>query len=265
MNEAERRRNAVKTAEQRFRTVLEQEFKYAPKIAQAILEEAQDCLLGSNENIRPGQIRVVLLKQKARHGQALEKNEMTEVTWTIDAGPEDQEVAARDGRKILRQTRIERLLEEAISQGAAASQEDLAKALQVTVRTIKRDCQQLQARGSIVSTRGKLKGIGRGQSHKSQIISRWLQGRTYDQVARDTKHSLGCVKRYVQGFCRVVNLHRKEMSMAEISLLLQMSSYLVKDYLTIYQQNDSDFCRERLQEQLDRLSQAAPRAKRGVK
>ncbi|MCP5007375.1 MAG: DUF1670 domain-containing protein [Planctomycetes bacterium] len=256
MKQDEMGRIQAKTAEQRFLNVMTEEFNHAPRIAQAIYDEAQDCLQGQPQNLRPGQIRTILLKREAAHGQSLLKSETIEVTWTIDAGQEDYEIEQRDGTAVLRQVRIQRLLDEALSQGAVASQEDLGRVLHVSVRTIKRDCADLKAQGILLPTRGKLKGIGRGQTHKAQIVGRWLQGETYDQIARRSHHSLMCVKRYVQAFARVINLKQKGMSPAEISLLLQMSTYLVAEYLAIYVQNDTPFSRQRLQEQLERLTQA---------
>ncbi len=256
MKQDEIERVQAKTAEQRFLNVMTQEFNHAPRVAQAIFAEAQESLLGQPQNLRPGQIRKILLKRDAAHGQSLFKSETIEVTWTIDAGKEDDEIEQRDGVAALRQARTQRLLDEALSQGAVASQEDLARVLHVSVRTIKRDCADLQAQGILLPTRGKLKGIGRGQTHKAQIVGRWLRGETYDQIARRTHHSLSCVKRYVQAFARVINLKQKGLTKAEISLLLQMSNHLVDDYLAIYAQNDTPFSQQRLQEQLERLNQA---------
>ena len=233
--------------------VLTQEFNYAPKIAEAIVAEAQASLVGQEQHLRPGQVRVILLKREAAHGQALSNSETIEVTWTVDAGAEDDEIEQQAGPSAVRRSRIQRLADEALSQGAVASQEDLARVLHVSVRTIKRDCAYLQQQGLSVPTRGKLKGIGRGQSHKAQIVGRWLQGETYDQIAQRTHHSLGCVKRYVQAFVRVINLHQKGLSPGEISLLVQSSRALVEDYLTIYHQNDTPFNRQRLQEQLEQI------------
>ena len=254
MSKNEQKRQQAKTREQRFLSIMQTEFDFAPKFAAAILDEAEKCLLGKEENVKPGQIRVLLLPRKAPHGQALATIPMQEVTWTLNAGREDQEVAKEYGRLALRQTRIQRLLSEAIEQGAVATQEDLAQALQVSVRTIKRDCAELQAKGVALPTRGNLKGIGRGQTHKAQIVGRWLQGETYDQIAYHTRHSLTCVKRYVQTFVRVVQLQQKAFVAAEISLALQIGLPLVEQYLTLYQQNDAPFPRQRLQEQLQRLT-----------
>jgi biotin operon repressor len=265
MNQDEIRRQQAKTREQRFLNIMEQEFNYPPKIAEAILAEAQESLLGQTLALKPGQMRVILLSDRARHGRALAEVATREVTWTVDAGKEDQEIAGNFGRVALRQARLQRLLSEAIEQGAMASQEDVAQALKVSVRTVKRDCQVLQARGIYLPTRGHLKGLGRGQSHKAQIVGRWLQGETYDQVAHHTRHSLTCVKRYVQNFVRVVQLQQKEFSMGEISLALQIGRPLVAEYLRLYEQIESPFMRQRLQEQLQRLNGRRATAKRGAK
>jgi predicted XRE-type DNA-binding protein len=265
MNKDEIRRQQAKTREQRFLNIMEQEFNYPPKIAQAILAEAQDCLQGQPLALKPGQMRVILLSSQARHGRALGKVATREVTWTVDAGQEDRETEHNYGRVALRQARLQRLLSEAVEQGAMASQEDVAQVLQVSVRTIKRDCQALQARDVFLPTRGNLKGLGRGQSHKAQIVGRWLQGQTYDQVAHHSRHSLTCVKRYVQSFLRVVSLQQKGFSKAEISLALQIGQPLVADYLKLYEQNDSPFARQRLAEHLQRLANRPTPDKRGVK
>jgi hypothetical protein len=263
MNQDETLRQQAKTREQRFLNLMEQEFNYPPKIAQAILAEAQDCLLGQPTSLKPGQMRVILLTHTAPHGRALNQTATQEVTWTVNAGKEDQEVEKQHGASALRQTRIQRLLGEAVDQGAVATQEDLAQALQVSVRTIKRDCAALQKQGIYLPTRGNLRGIGRGQTHKAQIVRRWLLGETYDQVAYHTRHSLTCVKRYIQTFARVLQLHQKAFSPSEISLALQVGTPLVNEYLAVYAQNDAPFCRQRLTEQIARLSVTTVGQKRG--
>jgi len=257
MNQAEMRRKRAKTPEQRFVRVLEQEFHYAPRVAQAVLEEAQACLAGNAGQIKPGQMRVILVKYEAGHGRALRDTATTEVVWTVDGGEEDRRVLHQAGRKGLRRWRIQRLLEEALEQGGIATQEDLAQALQVSVRTIKRDCAELQAQGVYLPTRGNLHGIGRGQTHKAQIIGRWLRGETYDQIALHTHHSLSSIQRYVQAFARVIALHKEEFAESQIALLVGKSQALVREYLAVYRQNDTLACRERLAAQLQRLSGAS--------
>jgi hypothetical protein len=252
-NELEMERYKAKTAEQRFLQVLQQDFRYAPRIADAILEEAQTCLQGRTTHLRAGQMRVLLARQRAASGQALRETPQVEVTWTVDGGAEDIAVLEKHGLAGLRQVRIQRLLDEALEQGALATQEDLARVLQTSVRTIKRDFAELHSDGLYLPSRGYLKGIGRGQTHKAQIIRRWLHGETYDQLSVNTHHAVTSVQRYIKAFVQVVRLHQEGMSNSQIALLLQIGEPLVRDYLNVYAQNAEPECRQRLEEQLTRL------------
>jgi hypothetical protein len=251
----ELQRAQAKTGEQRFKYTLEQDFHYAPRIAEAIVAEAQDCLSGVKEGIQVGQMCVLLARQGAANGRAMRETELVCVVWTVDAGSEDAQVAYQHGVQAMRQQRILRLLDEAVEQGAAASQEDLAPALHSSVRTIKRDCAVLQAIGYYLPTRGHLEGVGRGQTHKAQIIRRWLSGESYDQIALHTRHSAKSIQRYIKAFEQVVLLQRQGLSQAQMAQLLQIGLSLVQEYLAVYEQNDRPECRQRLEEQLERISQ----------
>jgi len=224
----------VKTPEQRFLRELQEGFQYAPRVAQAILEEAKEHLLGINDRLRPGQVRVILAKKGAPHGRPLDETETVEVIWTINAGDEDLQVLEEHDSIALRRIRILRLLDEALAQGAAATQEDLAWALHVSVSTIKRDFKALRAEGHYLPSRGNLQGIGRGQTHKAQIVELWLQGLTYDQIARRTRHAVSSIKRYINTFIRVVWLQRHDYTEEQIAHLLQIGTALTAEYLALY-------------------------------
>ena len=253
MNQEVQDRLQAKTPERRFLQVLEHEFHYAPKVAEALLAEAQSCLLGQPGELWPGQVRVILTRSDAGHGRPVRDSPTTEVVWTLDAGLEDQQVLPRHGRTALRQVRLQRLLDEAVEQGAVATQEDVARCLHVSVRTVKRDCAVMQHQGVDLPTRGNLCGIGRGQTHKARIVGQWLQGHTYDQIAQRTRHSLTAIQCYIQSFTRVVSLHRQRFPDQQIALLVGLGLPLVRDYLAVYQEHDGPATQERLAAQLDRL------------
>jgi hypothetical protein len=252
-NEAEIARHQAKTAEEQFLQTLQRDFHYAPKIAESILAEAQDCFRGNSAHVRTGQMRVLLVKRKAGSGQALKDVPKVEVTWTVDSGLEDLLVLEKSGMAGLRKVRLQRLLDEALEQGTLATQEDLARALHSSVRTIKRDFAELHEQGLYLPSRGYLLGIGRGQTHKAQIVRRWLHGETYDQLSQSTHHCIGSVQRYIRAFVQVVRLHQEGLSPIQIGLLLQIGEVLVQDYLNIYKHNVDPDCRARLAEQMTRL------------
>ena len=254
MTKTEQEKRAMsKTQAGQLQQKLESDFHLAPRIAQAVVSEAEACL-GMETTARvAGQRLAILANRQASHAQAMGQTAMQQVYWTVDAGSTDAAILAEHGKSALRQVRIQRMVDEAIEQGALASQEDLAIALEVDVRTIKRDCQALQATGAYLPLRGRVRNIGRGQSHKSQIIKRWLHGETYDQLTQSTHHHISCIARYVQSFVRMVVLCQEGMSESQIAHLTQSSVKLVQEYLTLYREQDEPSCRERLQEQIERL------------
>ena len=69
----------------------------------------------------------------------------------------------------LRRQRILRLLDEALAQGAVATQEDLARAIaDLGSHHQARLQSHASAEGICLPARGNLQGIGRGQTHKAQ-------------------------------------------------------------------------------------------------
>lgn len=252
----EMQRSQAKSQEQGLLQTLEQDYHCAPRVAEAILADAQAYLLGDAGEQRAGQIRKLLVRRGERHGQAVSAVRKVAVVWTVDGGLEDQQVQAAHGRTALRQVRILRLLDEAVAQGGVATQEDLAEVLHVTVRTIKRDFAVLQAAGYALPSRGHLQGIGRGQSHKAQIVARWLRGETYDQIARETHHAIVSIQRYLRYFVQVLLLQRQGCTPPETAQALHIGLPLVRDYLAMAAQTTDPACQTRLAEQLQRFAQA---------
>ena len=254
-------RLAAKTLDQRFRRELETGFEMAPRIAQGVLDLAKEVFSldgvrspNGNGRLRPGQIRQVLAASSAPHGRPLHQTDMVEVIWTLDAGEEDLEVLKEHDRIALRRARILRLTEEARDQGGEATEEDLAKALGVTARTIRSDVAALEANGYCVVTRGKIKGVGRGQTHKVLIVELYLKRYTYTEIMRRTRHSAYAIKRYIQTFGRVVMLTRKGLNVPEIAHAVGISERLTQEYLELYQRYDVPEYQDRLAEIVQMIS-----------
>jgi hypothetical protein len=187
------------------------------------------------------------------------------ITLTVDAGPADAAVLAQEGRLGVRQGRILRLVDEALEQGGVLTEEDLARVLHVTSRTIERDIGDLKAAGHVVQTRGQVKGAGRGQTHKVRIIELWLDRQGYDRIALWAHHSVQSIKRYIAPFQRVVTLHRAGTALAQIAFLVGISERLVADYLALYERVRGHAERlAKLEEELARVSGLAELAKKGA-
>jgi len=250
-------RLAVKTPESAFVHVLQEEFNFSLRVSRELLSTAKEMLVGGvpSSAVRPDQMRLVVVSLKAPFGPPLEETDKVEVTLTVDAGAEDAGVRGREKVEGLRQGRILRLTEEALEQGGVLTHEDLARALGVTARTIRRDVQVLRREGHLIQTRGFVKGVGRGQTHKVRIIELWLDRQGYDKIARWMHHSPQAIKRYVSTFLRVVVLHRQGTPVEKIAFPTQASARLVKEYLEVYEAALAEpHRREKLEEELARVS-----------
>jgi biotin operon repressor len=259
-------RLALKTPEASLLHVLESEFNLSYREAREVVSAARE-LLGLDRptgQVRPGQIRLVVASLKAPFGPPLVETARMEVTLTVDAGAEDAAVLNTQGRLAVRQGRLLRLVEEALEQGGVLTEEDLARALQVTRRTIERDVQALRTAGHLVQTRGQVKGSGRGQTHKVRIIELWLDRQGYDKIALWAHHSVQSIKRYVSTFLRIVTLHRQATAVSEIAFLVAASEKLVRDYLGLYEQAQGAPARlAKLEEELARVRGLAEVVKKG--
>jgi DNA-binding Lrp family transcriptional regulator len=258
-------RLALKTPEASFLQVLQSEFNFSLRVSRELLNAAQEMLIGSvpSQKIRPGQVRLVVARLNAPFGPPLAETDKVEVTLTVDAGAEDESIKKQEGIERLRQGRILRLSEEALEQGGVLTQEDLARVLGVSRRTVARAVKALKGEGHLVQTRGAIKGVGRCQSHKVWIIELWLDREGYDKIARWVHHSPQSIKRYVSTFLRVVVLHGKETAVSEIAFLTRSSERLVGEYLAVYEAAlSTPHRRDKLEEELARVT-VGPRLSQG--
>lgn len=259
-------RSLEKTPEQVFVNSLRREFELSPAESLGVLELARDCLFGEIPQTL-GKLRFLCASRKAKHGKPLGEQDMVRVELTLDGGISDLDVQRTQGSKALRQLKILRLSEEAYYQGGLLTQEDLGRLLQVSSRTIRSDIAELVADGNFIHTRGFDHDIGRSLTHKSRIIDLHLQGFTYDEIMRKSRHSAHSIKRYVMSFGRLLLLLSRDVnSPKELSRLLSMSERLVNEYLELfekYKQGDHwPACYVELLEQLKALYPS--KKKRGV-
>lgn len=251
-------RQQIKSSEGEFIWELENSYELSSKLSSLILLTAKDCLLKDQE-LKEGQIEARVIEIEQRAGKVIEKMQKKKVRLTIDNGLEDIEVLKGYGRRNLRQIKIERITEEALEQDGVLSQEDLSKYLGCTVRTIQRDIRQIREKGIEVITRGYLHNIGRGQTHKVKIISKYLEGSTYSEIRLSSRHSVGAIKRYLDSFTKVVMAQSRGIYRSkEISVVTGISETLVKQYLVLIKESKKDKTKkENLKQLVERNSYRA--------
>ena len=184
-------------------------------------------------------------------GKPIQECAMVTVLLTL-FDPQDQGELAYDGKQasvVLRQRRLTRITEEAREQGGLLIQEDLAQILMCDVRTIRRDIESLRQRDIMVPTRGQVRDIGPGVTHRGIAVRLWLEGKEPVEVARQINHSIAAVENYLEKFKRVAYLRTKGFDDYQSALTIGISVAAVKTFVELYKQyHNKSFFKQRIDE-----------------
>jgi hypothetical protein len=212
---------------------LQDDFNLAPLVARTLSEEMsryfERCY---QDKVGTGQLMYLAVSREAPAGRPLSKCKRLPVKLSLNT--DEDLMAMKQSMATLRQGRIQRLTEEAYEQGALLTHEDLSYLLSSSLATIKRDVKALRQRGLMIPTRGQIKDIGKGVSHKRQIVQDYLAGYTFTEIERRQRHSVRAIHRYCRDFSRVVRLESKGFPKAEISRVTGLSERLVEQYQSLY-------------------------------
>ena len=204
--------------------------------AEMILEVVKDHWR-PREHIGHGQVLwlAVDVDDPPAYGKHIADTRLIPVVLELSTG---EDVQARLDRKPPRHrlmTKMVRLCKQAHQQGALLSNCDLAEVLNKDVHDIGQFLASYERdTGKIVPRRATLHDMGSGLTHKSIICrKRYAEGKSSDQIARETYHSVEAVDRYLGQFDRVRHCRMQEMSVQETAFTLDCSVSLVREYLKI--------------------------------
>jgi len=183
--------------------------------------------------------RLVFFAIRAGQGARVRLHEAEHVPVILSYfGDEDAERGPRSSSPTrvaaLKFGRILRYSTEARAQGGLLTLPDLSVLLGIHVDAIRR--QIAQHPEVVVPTRGRIMDIGRGVSHKRQIVELYLQMHTETEICERTGHSYESVEAYLREFARVVTLADRGMNAVMIRRVLGRSMALVEAYLALYRQ-----------------------------
>ena len=181
-----------------------------------------------------GQVHYLAVDDREPAGKPVQLCLKKSVHLTLHNPDEDLSVYKKQGIASLRQHRLIRITKESIEQGALLSYEDIAFLLTTSIVTIKRDIAYLRRGGTIVPSRGWRHDMGRGTTHKTQILQLYLSGYQFSEIEKRTHHSETAVKRYIQDFCRIILLHMKNFSVDQVRISTGFSNRLIGEYLNLY-------------------------------
>ena len=240
-------RLACKTLEAQFRTVIQEGLNCSPFEAEAVVDVVQEVygpyLNGSDGALPPGAIRLVAVDADEPAGKAVADCRKRTIRLPVHRGAQDDRCLQQQGAEAFRRSRIPDLCQEALSQGALLTREDLAyRIFFISPRTISRDLQALREKVPMVPLplRSTVHDIGPVLTHRVQIVRLALEGKTMTQICQIMRHSPAAVANYVSTFTRCAQLAKHDMPVGQIAFLLRRGRGLVGRYLELLQECAQD-------------------------
>lgn len=229
-----------KTLDAQFRTAIQDGLNCSPFEAEAVVGVVQEVygpyLRGSGGSLPPGSIRLVAVDADEPAGKPVADCQKRTVVLTVHQGACDDRCLQQQGAEAFRRSRLADLFQEALSQGALLTREDLAyRVFFVSPRTISRDLQALRAMEPKVPVplRSTVHDMGPLLTHRVQIVRLALEGRTMTQICQIMRHSPAAVSNYVSTFTRCAQLAKRGMQVGQIAFLLRRGRGLIERYLEL--------------------------------
>lgn len=236
--EAQTARLIIKTQLQQLKIAAEHGAGLSPWEASALVDIVDETFFQSADDLtyRSGQLKYSCVKATEPAGKALAQCEMVTVRLTL-FDPEDHRDLPHDfcqRTTDMRRRRLLRICDEAREQGGLLSQEDLGEILMCDVRTVRRDIANLKKEGIVVATRGTVKDIGPGVTHKALAIRLWMAGKEPTEVATRIHHSLKATEAYLEKFKRVAYLVEKGFTIHETARVVGISTAATRTFMELH-------------------------------
>jgi len=166
-----------KTVKQSITSNISKGFNLTPLLAEAYFNQIKDYFLEHADiDISPGQYHYLAIEENEPAGKPVSLCKKVSAKLTLYDHEENIPVYKKSGLQRLRQHKIVSISNEAIDHGGVLPYEDIAFILTSSVVTIKRDMSFMRRKGIVIHSRGWRHQMGRGQTHKTQILDLYLSG-----------------------------------------------------------------------------------------
>jgi len=229
-----------KTLDAQLRQILVNGLSCSPFEADAVIEAAQEVYFpffdGAGEaRARPGYVTVLAVAADEPAGKAVADCAKQNVSLELHRGAEDDRLLAREGPLGFRRQRIPELCQQALSQGALLTREDLAfRLFFVGLRTLSRDLAWLRAHDPRpLPLRSTVQDIGPVLTHRVEVVRLALEGKTTSEICDILRHSPEAVANYLGTFARCAQLARQGFEAGQIAFVLRRGRGLIERYLEL--------------------------------
>ncbi len=234
-------RLAAKDAESAIVARIREDFNLTPVLARAHYEQmAQYFTEYGQMAASPGELCYLAVDAEEPPGKAISSCRKIQVRLEL-AAAEDLEVLRAKGLGAMRERRLARLCRQARVQGGLLTVEDLAYLTCSSPATVKRDLAALRRRDEAAPTRGQIRDIGPGVTHKARVVQLYLWGLQFTEIEQRTAHSEGSIRRYLADFRQIAALYARGAKVPEIRAATGRSSALIGEYIGLYERARREF------------------------
>ena len=221
---------------------IQEDFNLAPLIAKAYFEQIERYFSEHTDlTFKTDKTFYEAVSFEEPSGKPLSDCRRVPVTLTLN-NENDLKVLREEGLAALKKMRIERLTNETKDQGGLLSHEDLCILLTISPATVKRDITKLRKKGFSIPTRGYIKDIGPGVSHKRRIVELYLKGYQFTEIERKTGHSEESIRRYLDGFSHAALLTEKGVDLEKTRQITSLAERLILEYQDLLRQFEVHPC-----------------------
>jgi hypothetical protein len=185
-------------------------------------------------HLKAGQIQWVTVhrEEKASYAKKMSDTRLTSVTLDLVRLEDARERA--QGRKLrdIKKEAAARLFKQAYEQEGCLTSAEMAILLKISMPTVTKYAKEWEAEhNELLPRRGTVHDMGPTLTHKREIVEKlFLEGKSVEQVMRETHHSAEAVHRYIVAFKQVLLCRRKGLSCTETAFATKMSPRLVGEY-----------------------------------
>jgi hypothetical protein len=234
-------RLAAKDAESAIVARICEDFNLTPVLARAHYEQMARYFADyGHVALQTGELCYLAVAAVEPPGKPIIACRKVQVTLEL-AASEDKEVLRSKGLAAMRQQRLARLARQAQVQGGLLTVEDLAYLTCSSTATVKRDLAGCRGAGVAVPTRGQIRDIGPGISHKARVVQLYLWGLQFTEIERRTRHSEDSIRRYLVDFRQIAALYTRGASIPEIRAATGRSASVIAEYIGIYERARREF------------------------
>jgi len=189
----------------------------------------------SKEFVRSGQLvlTAVCESDRPKVGKKMVNTKLKPITVNLFTDKEIHDWISGTGKRQLKMMRLSRILTEAFEQGGVLSLGDLSLVQLCCPQTAGRYVHAVENESNLVLPyRGTVHDLGRGVTHKAEIVDMYLQGMATPDIGKKTDHSEEACDNYIRGYRRVALLHQR-FNPEDIPFLSGMSPSLVNEYVKL--------------------------------